>query len=158
MLTIASKWVTPYRITVLIALGLLGVGLWVIINFLQAPSPLPMAVTTYQHSVIATNDKPLCPGDKVTYDQVACFKDTPVTVVIASTVWSVDRGITVVPDRQPAYVNYTQPATVTLHGEWEVPKDFPPGRYERRMIGTAFGHKAEGFTVPFTVAKDCNAQ
>ena len=155
MLTIASKWVTPYRITVLIALGLLGVGVWVIINFLQSPSPLPASVTTYEIPVITTNTKPLCAGDKVIYDQVAHFRDTPATVVIASTVWSVDRGVTAVSDRMPAYVNYTQPVTVKLHGEWEVPKDLAPGRYERRIIGTAFGHKAEGFTVPFVVAKDC---
>jgi len=149
------KYVTAYRVTVLIALLILILGGFATVNVLWSNPSLPAAVTIYEFPVIKTNDKPLCAGDVVVYDQVAHFSDTPTTVRIVSTVWSVDQNITVIADKNVSYVNYTVPTTVRLHGEWAIPPDLPPGHYERRLFTTAEARKSQGFAVTFTVSDKC---
>lgn len=154
MLTGVSKLVTAYRVSVLITLLLVGMVVGAIYYSISSPI-LPASVATYEIPVITTNNNPLCPGEKVVYDQVAHFNDTPTTIRVASTVWSVDNNITVISDKAPPYVNYMHPTTVNLHGEWVIPADLPPGKYERRIVSTAEAHQSKGFAVPFEVKANC---
>lgn len=154
MLALANKYITAYRLTVLIAIVLLFVGIGVVINFLWNTPTIPVASSSYETPVITTNTKPLCPGDKVVYDEIAHFKVAS-AYRVASTVWSIDRNITAIADKAPSYINYFEPTTVKLHGEWVIPADLPPGRYYRITSTTAEGRQSEMFRVVFTVKAGC---
>lgn len=126
----------------------------VIVNFVRG-SGVPQSVTTYETLVVTSNVDPLCPGEDVTWHQVAHYTNTPVVLRRVLTVWSLDKNRTVVDDQLPSYRNYWEPITTAIDGDWTIPDDFKPGQYQVRFSTTAEGRRSEMFIVPFTVKEGC---
>lgn len=155
LIALVNKYVTAYRVVVLIAILILVIGTPFSIYFIKSDQIIPDAVTAYEFPLIETNQKPLCSGEKVVYDQSSHVDNAPVVLEVVESVWSVDQNKTALPDTHPFKVNIP-PGFVGAHShvEWIVP-ELPAGHYKLLRSTTAQGRKSEMYAVTFEVAKDC---
>lgn len=150
MKTESGVWVWRWTVIVCLAVVLSLIGS--LIYLLREP---PVAVTVYESPLITTNKTPLCPGDKVVYDQVSHISDAPVMLTVVESVWNVDLNKNALSDDHSFKVNI--PAGYTggrSHLEWVVPP-LPAGHYKLLRSTTAQGRQSQMFAVTFEVKAGC---
>lgn len=120
-----------------------------IVSALRTP-----AAITYQQNKIQTGRDTYCPGEVLSVEIDAQVNIAPAIIVRSDTIWSVEKGRTVVYDDEPLYANFTEKATIRRELFYELPQ-IPPGRYEFRSVAQTFSQRAESLTLPFVVPSDC---
>ncbi|WP_412027003.1 hypothetical protein [Deinococcus yunweiensis] len=117
--------------------------------------PPPLRFT---QEVYAAVHPRVCPGDVVEFRSTLIVTRVPAVVVVARTLWDVQRAATVQPDTVPKLFVWTvaeRGRATARDVSYPVPLTLPPGRYEVRGGATAFNSDAATYRVPFEVRGDC---
>lgn len=142
-----SKSALVAALAVIVLAGLVAFQL---VSFLRGAE----SVTTYQNSMIDKTSTPVCPGDILSFHQVANIRYAPSAVMLVETVVNATTGRTVIPEDSPLWFNHLETGIREGDVNWTVP-DLPADTYQIRRSTTAPGRNTEMFVVLFRIKEGC---
>lgn len=114
----------------------------------------PAPAVNFRFPVVDPGAASYCPGDVMSFRQEMHIVNTPATLHVAKTVWSVADERTVIWDEEPDWANYTAPAVVRQSVTYTIPQ-LMPGAYELRVAIGGEGWRTAAYVAPFAVRVGC---